>query len=156
KPSGSAPFPARSDRLMRSAFFATSSGGSSGKKWTPSMTPSVVTTRSCPGGTATTAASSPRPSAPGCVASGLKCFALGRSSAAPDCDRWVDLRAAIARKDRLFGPPASAVGGHEFAGAEAARERVEHRIDHAGLLAIDKRVGDADIFRYDDAGRNVR
>ena len=91
KPSGRAPLAARSERLTRSAFLATAAGGSSGKKCTPEITPSVLSTRSWPGGTAMAAASSTRPNAPGCVASGRKCRAIRRSSADSD----VGLRAAI-------------------------------------------------------------
>src|SRR5262249_46643204 len=36
-----------------------------------------------------------------------------------------------------------------------ARQRIEHRVDHAGLLALDERIGDADIFGDDDAGRDI-
>ncbi len=92
KPSGLAPLAARSERLTRKAFLATASAGSSGKKCTPAITASVVSTSSCAGGTATTAASSARPSAPGWVASGPKCRAIRRSSA----ESWLGLRGAIA------------------------------------------------------------
>src|SRR5262249_33300072 len=143
KPSGRAPLPARSERLIRSAFLATLSGGSSGKKCTPAITPSAVSTNSRPGGTVTTAASSTSPSAPGCVASGRKCRAISRSSAEP---REVFLRTTIGEGYALGAPP-SAGRGCKLAGAKPARQRVEHGVDHAGLLAVDERVGDADIFR---------
>ena len=71
-PSGRAPLAARSDRFTRNAFFATVSGGSSGKKCMPPTMPSVLSTRSQPGGGAIAAASSSKPKAPGWVASGLK------------------------------------------------------------------------------------
>ena len=70
------------ERLTRSAFLATASGGSSGKKWTPPMIALVLSTRSWPDGTPTTAASSIRPS-PGCVASGPKYRAISWSSPDP-------------------------------------------------------------------------
>src|SRR5216683_2640466 len=91
KPSGRAPLPARSERLMRNALRATASGGSSAKKCTPAITASVLRTRSWPAGMARTAASSTRASAPGWVASGRKCRAIRRSS--PEVP--VDLRRAI-------------------------------------------------------------
>ena len=70
-PQGVAPLEARSDRFTRSALRATVSGGSSGRKCTPSTMASVFTTRSSPVALRI-AASSTRPNAPGSVASGLK------------------------------------------------------------------------------------
>jgi hypothetical protein len=72
KPIGFAPLAARSDKFIRSALRPIFSGGSSGKKCTPAMTPSVVSTRSQSSGGVTMAASSSRPKAPGAVASGRK------------------------------------------------------------------------------------
>ena len=81
KPAGFAPLAARSDRLTRSAFCAIASGGSSGKKCTPPTMASAVTTSAWPAGGVRTAASSVKPSAPGCRAIGLKYRAISRSSA---------------------------------------------------------------------------
>ena len=71
-PSGFAPLAARSERVVRSAFLATVSGGSSGKKCTPATMPSALSTRSQPAGGVIAAASSARPNAPACFASGAK------------------------------------------------------------------------------------
>jgi len=46
KPSGLAPFAARSERLTASAFQPIEAGGSSGKKCTPATSASTVTTTS--------------------------------------------------------------------------------------------------------------
>ena len=72
KPSGFAPLAARSDRFTRSALLATVCAASSGKKCTPPMMASVLSTRSQPAGGLMKAASSDRPSAPGWVAIGAK------------------------------------------------------------------------------------
>ena len=100
---------------------------------------SAVTTSSAPFGKPSTAASSVRPSAPGCRASGLKWRAISRSSAD-----------TLARARLATAYPAA-----ELAGAKLPRQLIEHRIDHAGLLAIDEGMGDIDIFGDHDAGRHV-
>ena len=43
----------------------------------------------------------------------------------------------------------------ELVAAQLPRELVEHRIDHAGLVAVDEGMGDVDIFRHHDARRHV-
>jgi hypothetical protein len=50
KPSGLAPLAARSDKFIHSALRPIVSGGSSAKKCTPAIAPSVVSTTSQPGG----------------------------------------------------------------------------------------------------------
>src|ERR1051326_2557986 len=102
------------------------------------MMASALSTRSQPGGGTRMAASSASPSAPGCEASGRKWRAISRSSPEPSA-------CAIA----------SARGTVELGRPQLPRQHVEHRIDHAGLLAVEKRAGDVDVFRDDDAGGNV-
>jgi len=145
KPAGFAPLAARSDRLTRSAFFAIASGGSLGKKCTPPTMASAVTTKARPAGGVRSAASSVKPSAPGCRAIGLKCRAISRSSAdsCPDSPRLA--RSATASPHSRF----------ELARAQLPCKLVEHRIDHAGLLAIDEGIGDIDIFAHHHARRHV-
>src|SRR5690625_4000023 len=58
---GAAPMAARSDRLTASAFQPMSAGGYAARKWTPSLSTSVVTTSSRPSPGRSTAASSPMP-----------------------------------------------------------------------------------------------
>src|ERR1700756_5599861 len=115
------------------ALRATVSGGSSFRKCTPCTMASVVTTISSPLRALRTAASSSRPNAPGSVASGLKWRAISESS--PDI-----LRSSPTRK--LFGP-------------ELPGDLVQHRVHHAGFLAVDEGVRDIDIFRHHDAPRNI-
>ena len=43
----------------------------------------------------------------------------------------------------------------ELARAQLPRELVEHRVDHAGLVAVDEGMGDIDILRHDHARRHV-
>ena len=39
--------------------------------------------------------------------------------------------------------------------ANTARQHVQHRIDHAGLVTVDEGIGDVDIFGNDHARRNI-
>src|SRR5690349_10110349 len=132
KPAGTAPLAARSLRFTRSALRATVSGGSSGRKCTPSTMASVVTTMSLPSG-CNAAASSSRRKAPGWVASGRKYRAISESS--PDAGFSLATR--------------------ELVGAELARDLVEHGVDHAGLVLFDEGMRDVDIFGHDHTARHV-
>src|SRR6516165_7545170 len=138
KPAGIAPLAARSDKFLRSALRATVSGGSSGRKCTPSTMASVFRTRSSRDGLRI-AASSRRPNAPGSVASGLKYRAISASS--PD--------------GPAPGAIISAACPLELIGAELSRDLIEHRIHHARLIGFDKGVGDVDIFGDHYAARHV-
>src|SRR3984893_3106058 len=131
KPAGVAPLAARSDRFTRSALRAIVSGGSSLRKCTPSTMASVVTTTSSPRAFRI-AASSTRLNAPGSVASGLKYRAISVSS-----------------------PDGRALATGKLVGAKLPRDLVEHGVDHAGLVAIDKGVRDIDIFRDHDAAGHI-
>src|SRR5262245_3271073 len=139
KPRGRAPFAARSDRFTRSALRATSCAESSGKKCTPPTMASVLSTRSHPGGGLRKAASSESPSAPGCVASGLKKRAIRRSSA------------DILSPAVIISPR----GAVELTAAQASRELVEHSVDHSCLVPLDESSGNVGIFGYDNACRNI-
>src|SRR5262245_31704934 len=139
KPRGRAHFAARSDRFTRSALRATSCAASSRKKCTPPTMASVFSTRSHPGGGLRKAASSERPSAPGCVASGLKKRSIRRSSA--------DILSPAA----IISPD----GAVELAASQAPRELVEHSIDHSRLVPLDESGSNVGIFGYNDARRNV-
>ena len=92
--------------------------GSSGRKCTPPITPSVVSTRSQPGGGSITAASSPSPKAPGWVAIGRKYFAIRRSSPDPSPSAsGIDfglpkLRRTVAAGRSLMPRPAAAKAFH--------------------------------------------
>src|SRR6185312_13349690 len=138
KPSGVAPLAARSERLTRSALRATSAASSWGKKCTPPMMASVLSTTSVPGAGVRKAASSVSASAPGCVAIGLKKSAIRRSSA-----------------DILSSEAPMGLSGGEFVGPQLARQLVEHGVDHAGLVAADEGGGDVGVFGDDGARRHV-
>ena len=138
-PSGRAPFAARSDKFTRNALPATVSAASSGKKCTPPTIASVVSTRSNPAGGVRKAASSDKPRAPGCVASGLKKRAIRRSSG--------DMSSC--------GAIVSPGGAAEFACTHTPRELVEHGVDHAGLVALDKGGHDVGIFGHHDPRGHV-
>src|SRR5450830_1509240 len=144
KPSGRAPLAARSDKFTRSALLATVCAASSAKKCTPPIIASVLSTRSQPGGGVMKAASSERPSAPGCVASGLKKRAIRRSSA--------DMPSSCAVNFAVMGLPG---GLAELGRAQCPRQLVEHGIDHAGLVAFDKGGRDVGVFRHHHPRRHV-
>src|SRR6476660_9396000 len=132
KPAGVAPLAARSERFTRSALRASVSGGSSGRKCTPSTMASVVTTMSSPDGF-NAAASSSRLKAPGLVAIGRKYRAISESSPAVD----------------------GALATRELVGAKLSRDLVEHGVHHAGLILFDKGVRDVDIFGHDHTARHI-
>src|SRR5579862_5265932 len=142
KPSGSAAFAARSERLTRKALRATRSGGSWAKKCTPAMILSVVTTRSRSGGGATKAASSlrPRPAAP---ASGAKNVAMISSSEGRD----VGFTTRISISPSLFC--------FEFRGTIMPRQCIKYGIDHARFFVRKKSTRYINIFFDDDARRNI-
>src|SRR5581483_2247289 len=139
KPSGRAPFAARSDKFTRSALLATACAASVGKKWTPPTMASVLSTRSCPAGGVMNAASSDRPSAPGCVAIGPKKRAIRRSSAE------MSLRATMTSSGRTA----------ELGRAQTPGQMIKYRIDHAGLVGLDKCCSHVGIFRHNHARRHV-
>src|SRR5690606_12687493 len=117
-----------------SARRASADGGSSGNVWMPATTASVLRTRSCPAGGTRKAASSRRPSAPGCVASGWKKRAISLSSA---------LSIPLSGRAR------------EFLGPQFAGERIQHTIDEPGFVLVDEGVCNVDIFGDHDARGNV-
>ena len=43
----------------------------------------------------------------------------------------------------------------EFARTQLPRQLIEHGVDHAGLVLLEERAGDIDIFRYNDTRRHV-
>src|ERR1700685_869815 len=85
------------------------------------------------------AASSPRPNAPGSVASGRKYRAIRESS--PDAP--------------APGATISATCPYEFVGAKLAGDLVEYRVHHAGFISLDESMCDVDIFRNDDTAWHV-
>ena len=72
-------------------------------------------------------------------------------------------RLEIARDQTIFGRHVGRRLGHRrhpaarsnSAARKLARQLVEHRIDHAGLVALDEGGGDVDIFRHHHARRHV-
>ena len=44
----------------------------------------------------------------------------------------------------------------QLAGAQLARQAVEHAVDHPGLVALEEGVRHLDVLADDDAGRHVR
>src|SRR5262249_5732330 len=139
KPSGRAPFAARSERLTRKALLATDRAASSGKKCTPPTMASVFSTRSQPSGGLMKAASSDSPSAPGWVAMGAKNRAIRRSSA------------DLSSRPDIVSPS----GAVEFAGAQASRKLIEHGVDHAGLVATHEGGGNIGVLGDDHARRHI-
>src|SRR5579885_1008061 len=130
---------ARSERLTRSIFRATRSGGSSGRKWTPATSASAVTTSCRPGGTSMSAASSASPNAPARPA------ASGR--------RW---RAISSNSPGRLAGLAGSMRHRQLLRPQLAREAVEDSVDQARFLLAIERVGQIDIFADDDPGRYVR
>src|SRR4051794_38047828 len=116
------------------------SGGSSGKKCTPSTSVSQESTISWPSGGLSTAASSRRPRAEASVASGAKYLAMTSNSPR----RFPSTRSTITRALR-----------QELVGPRLVTETVENPVHHLGFLVGEKSMRDIDIFRDRDARRHV-
>src|SRR5262249_11479608 len=117
-----------------SAFQAIASALSPGKKCTPSISPSVVTTRSQPGGGAIAAQSSLSPNAPAePAASGAQNSAMISSSLASF----------------------SGVIAVELGRRQPPRQLVQYAVDHLRLVLGEERVRDVDVLVDNDAGGNV-
>src|SRR3954463_8600761 len=132
---------ARSDRLTRSSLAAISAGGSSGRKWTPATSASVVITSSRSAGMPKTAASSVRPSAPGKpAASGFRYLSIRPNSPA------------------LLSPGGRGTGGvrsGKIVGADRACQLVEHAVHHRRFTAGEKGVGHVHILADHDPGMGI-
>src|SRR5258707_3318207 len=102
----------------------------------PSATMSVVTTRSLAGGTSSRAASSRRLNAPS-PASGRKKRSMIESSSG--------------------GTVSVSAGGRarELLGAGITCDTIEHAVHQSRFVGGEEGVRDIDIFRNDDAARNV-
>src|SRR5579871_5636762 len=61
---------------------------------------------------------------------------------------------AIGHASALVATSGMSAAG-KFLSAELPCDLVEHGVDHAGLLTLDKGVRDIDIFRYHDPARHV-
>src|SRR2546422_361622 len=59
------------------------------------------------------------------------------------------------RNPRPSSPSRLARRPVELGRTQLPGQYIQHRIDHAGLLAVEKRIGDVDIFRDDDARGNI-
>ena len=135
-----APLAARSETLTASAFQAIAAGSSSGRKCTPAMTASVVTTSSCPGGGAISRA---------VVLEAERAGKAGRQRR-PELGDDAPLRSADhagswSRRHRRSNS----------AGAQPPRQLVEHAVDDLRLLVVEERVRDVDVLVDDDAGGHV-
>src|SRR5690606_5826734 len=130
---GSAPMAARSERLTASAFQPMSAGGWEARKWTPSLSTSVVTTSSCPAAGRRAAASSPMP-----VATSLRSRARLRMRAIRSNSTAPPPQAAAA-------PRGSAACGLHLDRAPFSGGAVEHAVDVGvavlGPEALDRAQG---------------